>query len=410
MADEMIYNSGTTANPSSIDPAGQEQIRQNYYDKKAVIDLQDEMYLQKLSGTMSMPKHFGKDIIKHRYVPLLDDENVNSQGLDTAGATLVDGNIYGSSRDVGTINSKLPDLSETGGRVNRVGFTRKEITASIVNRGFFFEWTKDSMNFDTDKELKMHLTREAVRGGTQINEDILYITLVNAAGVNYFGGDATSLVTITGELDDETAAVPSYADLLSLDIELTNNKCPRDTKVIDGSRMIDTKVVQAARYMFVSPDVVTSFRAMTDLHGAPAFKEVAEYANAINNSGKYIKALNGEVGAVGPFRIVVHPKAIVREGAGAAVTNNLAGLRETGGDYDVYPNLVVGSEAFTHVGFEFGAGTKGKFKVATMTPEENRGTTDPFGKTGFTSIEFWNGVLVERPEWIAVYNTGAKIY
>jgi N4-gp56 family major capsid protein len=401
-----IYGDGSN---SSVEATGNSQIRQDYFDKKAVIDVQDEMYLQKLSGTTNMPKHYGETIKKYKYIPLLDDENDNSQGLDTSGSAIAAGNIYGSSRDIGTINSKLPDLSETGGRVNRVGFTRKQITASVVNRGFFFEWSKDAMNFDTDAELKMHLTREAVRGASQINEDVLYITLVNNAGVNYFAGSATSIATITGEVDDETAAVPTYTDLLNLDIELTNNKCPRDTKMITGSRMIDTKTVRSARYMFISPDVEISFRAMTDLAGEPAFVDVNKYAMA-NKDGKYINTLNGEIGMVGPFRIVVHPNAVMRSGAGATVTNNLAGLRNDGSNYDVYPCLVVGSEAFTHVGFEFGAGTKGKFKTNTMMPEQNRSSQDPYGKTGFTAIEFWNGVLVDRAEWIAVYNVGAKLY
>ena len=402
----LIYGDGSN---SSVEATGNSQIRQDYFDKKAVIDVQDEMYLQKLSGTTNMPKHYGETIKKYKYIPLLDDENDNSQGLDTSGSAIAAGNIYGSSRDIGTINSKLPDLSETGGRVNRVGFTRKQITASIVNRGFFFEWSKDAMNFDTDAELKMHLTREAVRGASQINEDVLYITLVNNAGVNYFAGTASSIATITGEVDDETAAIPTFTDLLNLDIELTNNKCPRDTKMITGSRMIDTKTVRSARYMFISPDVEISFRAMTDLAGDPAFVDVNKYAIA-NKDGKYINTLNGEIGMVGPFRIVVHPNAVMRSGAGAAVTNNLAGLRNDGSNYDVYPCLVIGSEAFTHVGFEFGAGTKGKFKTNTMMPEQNRSSQDPYGKTGFTAIEFWNGVLIDRSEWIAVYNVGAKLY
>ena len=149
MANEMIYGNGSN---SSIEATGKSQIRQDFFDKKAVIDIQDEMYLQKLSGTTNMPKNYGETIKKYRYVPLLDDENDNSQGLDTTGAAIAAGNLYGSSRDVGTITSKLPELSETGGRVNRVGFTRKQITASIVNRGFFFGWTKDAMNFDSDAE------------------------------------------------------------------------------------------------------------------------------------------------------------------------------------------------------------------------------------------------------------------
>lgn len=35
-------------------------------------------------------------------------------------------NLYGSSKDVGTITSRLPLLTEDGGRVNRVGFTHVE--------------------------------------------------------------------------------------------------------------------------------------------------------------------------------------------------------------------------------------------------------------------------------------------
>lgn len=404
MANEIVYGDGTN---SSVLTSGQEQIRQDYYDKQAVIDIKDEMLLAQLSGTTSMPKHFGKEIVKHRYIPLLDDENVNSQGIDKTGTAIANGNLYGSTRDVGSISSKLPDLTETGGRVNRVGFTRKEIRASITNRGFFFEWTKDSMNFDTDAQLMMHLTREAVRGAAQINEDILYISLINGAGVNYFAGAATSIATVTGE-QGAVQSTPTYADLINLDTELDNNKCPKDTKVIVGSRLIDTKTVQGGRFMFISADVKASFMAMTDLHGNPAFIDVKHYADSMN-TGKYIKSIHGEIGSVGPFRLVIHPKAVIREGAGAAVTTN-DGFRETSGNYDVYPCLIVGSESFTHVGFEYGAGTKGKFRTKTMSPEQAGGTHDPFFKTGFTSIEFWNGVLFDRPEWLAVYNIGGKLY
>jgi len=65
----------------------------------------------------------------------------------------VGGNIYGSSKDIGTILSKLPSLSETGGRVNRVGFTRVEIEGTLEKFGFFDEYTQESLDFDTDAEL-----------------------------------------------------------------------------------------------------------------------------------------------------------------------------------------------------------------------------------------------------------------
>jgi N4-gp56 family major capsid protein len=406
MANEMVYGNGTN---SSVNLAGTTQINQEFYNKKAVIDLKDDMYLSQLSDAETQPKHFGKTMKKYKYIPLLDDENVNSQGLDVTGVALVDGNLYGSSRDVGTINGKLPVLSETGGRVNRVGYTRKEISATIENYGFFHEFSKDSMNFDTDAELNMHITREAVRGATQINEDILALALINGAGVNYFAGSASSILTVTGEVDDATAAIPTYADLINLDIELDNNKCPKDTKVIVGSSLVDTKTVQAGRYMFISADVKASFMNMVDFHGNPAFISVEKYADG-NGNGKYIKSIHGEIGVVGPFRIVVHPNMVIREGAGATATLNAAGLRETGSKYDVYPCLVVGSGSFSHVGFEYGAGAKSKFKVRTKMPEETMDRNDPYAKMGLSSIEWWQGVLIDRPEWIAVYNIGGEIF
>jgi N4-gp56 family major capsid protein len=61
-------------------------------------------------------KNYGKKIKKYLYLPLLDDRNINDQGIDATGATIANGNLYGSSKDVGTIVGKLPTLTEHGGR------------------------------------------------------------------------------------------------------------------------------------------------------------------------------------------------------------------------------------------------------------------------------------------------------
>lgn len=406
------YNAGTTVTPSTVDNgAGNGQLRQNFYNKKAIIDIKDEMILSQMSGTMAQPKHQGKEVVKHRYIPLLSDENNNplQVGLDATGVAYANGNLYGSSRGTGFIEGKLPDLGEDSGRVNKVAFSRKEVKGNIVNRGFFFEWSKDEVNFDSDPQMKQHITTEAVRGANQINEDVLAIELINGAGINYFAGDATTLATI-----NETS-VPTIQDLIRLDTELDNNKCPRDTKVITGSRLIDTKTVAAARYMFISPDVKMDFMGIKAINGTDdAFVPVEQYQAASGNK-KFVKTIHGEIGKVGPFRIVVHPKMVRYSDAtdaaiGAAWATSVATdpFRNDGSKFEVYPNLVVGSEAFTHIGFEFGAGTAQKFNVTTKMPEELRTKENPYAKTGMTVIEFWNGVLIERPEWIAVYNTSAS--
>ena len=107
------------------------QFSTEYYHKKALIEAQKEQYFSQLADVTAMPKHFGKKIKMYHYMPLLDDRNVNDQGIDASGATSDNGNLYGSSKDIGTINAKLPTLSETGGRVNRVGFTRIALEAEL---------------------------------------------------------------------------------------------------------------------------------------------------------------------------------------------------------------------------------------------------------------------------------------
>ena len=406
------YNLGTTGTPSTLDAAaGNGQLNQFHYNKKAIIDIKDEMILSQMSGSMSQPKNKGKEVVKHRYIPLLSDENNNAGtvGIDADGVEYAGGNLYGSSRGTGFIEGKLPDLGEDSGRVNKVSFSRKEVRGNIVNRGFFFEWSKDELNFDSDKKFKQHVTTEAVRGANQINEDVLAMELIDGAGINYFAGVATTAATI-----DETS-VPTIQDLIRLDTELDNNKCPRDTKVITGSTFTDTKTVAAARYMFISPDVKMDFMAIKALNGTDdAFVPIEQYEAATGNK-KMIKTIHGEIGKVGPFRIVVHPKMVrlstATDTAVGAAWASAAGtdpFRNDGTKFEVYPNLIVGSEAFTHIGFEFGAGTQGKFDITTKTPEELRSKENPYGKTGMTVIEFWNGILVERSEWIAVYHTAAS--
>ena len=413
----MVYNTGKTGGESTIDnAAGNTQIRQEYYNKMAIIETKDEMILGQMSDSMSQPKNMGKEIVRHRYLMLLDDENAGGAGLglDSSGVAYANGNLYGSSRGMGVIAGKLPDLTEDAEMVNKVSFSRKEVRGNIVNRGFYFNWTKDEVAFDTDPNWKKHVTEQAVRGANQINEDVLAIELINGAGVTYFAGDATTVATI------DSTSVPTLKDLWRLDTELDNNKCPKDTKIIAGSKLTDTKTVSAARYMFISPDMKLDFMNIEALDSTAtnpkmAFVPVKEYADAIGGKGKYVKSIHGEIGAVGPFRIVVHPKMVRYSDAtggasGAAwttsATNDL--FRNDGTKFEAYANLVVGSECFTHIGFEYGAGTKGKFSVTTKTPEQLRSTINPYAKTGMTVLEFWNGVLINRPDHLAVYNTSSQ--
>ena len=361
------------------------------------------LYFMPLASVTNMPKHYGKTIKVFEYVPLLDDRNINDQGIDASGATIVNGNLYGSSKDVGNITAKLPVLTENGGRVNRVGFTRLQREGSIHKFGFFTEFTQESLDFDSDDGLKDHLSRELMNGAVQLTEAVLQKGLLAAAGVVLFAGAAVSDSQITGE--GATPSIVSYRNLMRLDQILTDNRTPTQTRVITGSRLIDTKVIGATRVMYVGSELVPLLKGMKDLFDNKAFIEIQHYADGGN-------LLNGEIGSIDKFRIIQVPEMLHWAGAGAVVGTN-PGYRSSnvGGTekYDVFPMLVVGDDSFTTIGFQTD-GKSVKFSVMTKMPgRETADRNDPFGETGFSSIKWYYGILVKRPERIALVKTVAPI-
>ena len=385
------YNDPVGGSPSNIGG----QIRTDHYIKRALIEMRKEQYFGQLANVTNLPKHMGKKIKKYHYLPLLDDANINDQGIDANGATITNGNLYGSSKDVGSIPGKMPVLSEAGGRVNRVGFKRKEIEGSIAKFGFFDEYTQESLDFDTDADLMMHINREMLAGANEITEDLLQIDLLNSGGVVKFGGDATADVEVVAA--DEV----TYDDLLRLQIDLDNNRTPKHTKVITGTRMIDTRTIPACRVMYVGSELQPLLEGMTDLHGDKAFIPVEKYAAAGNT-------LTGEIGACARFRVIVVPEMMKWESAGADATGNSTHY-STGTKFDVFPMLVVGDSSFSTIGFQTDGKTV-KFKITHKKPgEETADRTDPYGETGFMSIKWYYGFLLERSERIGLIKTAAPM-
>lgn len=377
--------------PSTIGP----QITNEFYQKKALIEAAKEQYFGQLADVTSMPKNMGKKIKRYHYLPLLDDANINDQGIDAAGATIANGNLYGSSKDIGTISGKLPVLSEAGGRVNRVGFKRKEIEGTLEKFGFFDEYTQESLDFDTDAELMQHINREMVMGANEITEDSLQIDLINAAGVVKYAGNATSTLTVGA--DD----LVTYSDLMHLAIDLDNNRTPKHTTAITGTRMVDTRTIPACRVAYIGSELLPTFKAMKDLHNNPAFIPVEKYAAGGTT-------LNGEVGSVDNFRLVVVPEMLKWAGAGADASADSANY-ETNDKFDVFPILVVGNESFTTIGFQTDGKTV-KFKITHKAPgEATADRNDPYGETGFMSIKWYYGFMALRPERIALIKTVARL-
>ena len=406
------YNAPADGQKSSIDGTGSDQMNTFFWLKKALIESRKEQYFMPLSSTVNMPKNYGKTIKVFEYVPLLDDRNINDQGIDAAGATIANGNLYGSSKDIGTITSKLPTLTENGGRVNRVGFTRLTREGSIHKFGFFTEFTQESLDFDSDDGLKEHLSRELLNGAVQLTEAVLQRDLLAAAGTVLFAGAAMSNGEITGEVTPAAggkpkipASIVSYRNLVRLDQILNDNRTPKQTKVITGSRMVDTKTLPSGRVMFIGSELAPMIMEMKDTFNEKAFIPVQQYGDAGT-------IMNGEIGTVAYFRIIVVPEMLHWAGAGAEVDEN-PGYRSTtvGGTekYDIYPMLVIGDDSFVTIGFQTDGKTV-KFSVLTKMPgKETADRNDPYGETGFSSIKWYYGILIKRPERIGLVKTVAPI-
>jgi N4-gp56 family major capsid protein len=503
-----IYSDPASGSESTIG----NQIRIDHFIKTALIEVKKEQYFSPLADVTAMPKNMGKTIKRFQYVPLLDDGNINDQGIDAAGlvatqdvtivvtmsdgtippintdrsvpignkvyfvgtganaaaaedaarvalmswanqivvagglalgltdsdadfATAVttggasaydkgfrfaqpdgttitvaagaleaqsvmsQGNLYGSSKDVGAIPGKMPTLSETGGRVNRVGFTRVELQGTFEKYGFFEEYTQESLDFDSDAELEMHINREMIFGANEITEDLIQIDLLNAAGIVYFAGAATTDSEISGVAASLTEV--TYGDLSRLSVELDNNRAPKTTKVISGSRMVDTRVIRGGRVMYVGSELTQTLETMVDYFSNQAFISIAHYADAGS-------VINGEIGTVGQFRMVVVPEMMHWAGAGLAEGVN-SGYRATGGNYDVFPMLVVSDGSFTTIGFQTNGKTV-KFSIKHSKPGSPESyANDPYGETGFMSIKWYYGFMALRPERIAILKTVARL-
>ena len=389
----MKYGNGTNSTIGT-------QFNTYEYKRKALIETAQVEYFGQLGDVETLTKNFGQKIKKYHYLPLLDDRNINDQGLDATGAVIANGNLYGSSKDPGVISGKLPTLSETGGRVNRVGFKRIEIEGEIANYGFFYEWSNDSLDFDSDKDLYSHINRESVRGAREISEDILQLDLLDAAGVvKYMGATAASLATV--------ADVINYNDLVKLNVTLDDNRCPKDTKALKGSQDTDIINIAAARYVFIGSELIPTLMRMIDYHGDKAFVPVEKYAKIEN--GKYVNTLHGEIGSVAGFRFVVVPEMMGHKGKGVVIASAVNGntLLNNGTNIDVYPMLVVGSGSFAKINFQSSGTTNDKFQIIVRKPGTFANPEDPFEKIGYSSIQFWQGTMILRPEWIAKVLTAA---
>jgi N4-gp56 family major capsid protein len=398
----MEYN----APPGTPSDIGTQEVVK-YLNRKAIIEAVKYSHFSKLSSTQNMPAHYGKTFTKYRYYPLISDLNTNLQGIDASGAaqaTSTGGNLYGSSRDFGYITSKIPLVTEGADRVNRVGITRASVSASLTRVGFFADWTDESTHFDSDMAMRSHFTDELVKGAEQLKEALLQLDLINGAGVIRYAGTASALTNVSAE--GAGAAIIDYNDVIRLSIALDSNRAPKRFTILKGSTLTDTATVNGSRALFIPPELITTFMEMKNSNDTEMFVPVEKYASQTT-------VLEGEIGAVAGFRVIVHQEMIKHNGdvgvVGGTVSVN-PGYYETSSRYDVFNCLAVCAESFMSLGFQTNSPEAPKFNLVIKPPGPAMVTLDnPYGNKGLASIQFYYGTLVERSDWIGLLRGVAPV-
>jgi len=381
-------------------------------------------------------KHYGDKIVKYHNIPILDVRNINDQGIDANGVTMVagewytydvagakvgtfatyllaqdavvagtasavslksgNGNLFGGSKDILVQNGSFPALSEEGGAVNTVGMKRLEIEAQVEEFGFALTFTQKSLDMDTEVGLLARYSRSVGEAQGDLREAQIRNSLISKSEDNrVFAGDATDIGSVGA---DDTL---TFADLRLMDQSLKEARCPKSTKLIDGSTKVGTTTIGKARYVYVGLEALPTLEDMQH-NSVNVWSPVEDYAAAGTIA-------MDEIGRIGAFRFIEVEEMPNYSGMGSnstddtdrdgtasspAATADDTSFNTTNDFYDVFPILFVGSGSFATVGFEGDVA-----RVTTVMPKADA-HNDFYGKKGVVSISWYYGMMYLHPEWI----------
>jgi len=420
--DGNTYGDGTVAGGGSHD-----NVRVDYYDRGAIKIAVADLIYGKYVDSKTQKRNSGKTFRISRFLHILDDANVNNQGLDgdgnVIGNTMVifnniayadqgaadaakatfdataegiaaiannvepgtftvttgGGNMYGSSRNVGDVVTGIPVLAEGADRVNRVGITRENFACTLVRQGNFEEYN-DEVQLFSDHDMQMEYRTKLARLAIEVKDDNTQLGMLGAAGVRFYAGTATSIATIgTGD----EVALPTYNFFRKITKRLKINLAIRNDSMLTGSTKVGTTPINKAYYAIIGPDVTY------DVEGIPEFRAVHEYGYASNLA-------DNEIGSCHETRFLETTRAMKYAGEGAAVTAN-PGAQETGGAYDVFPILYPTKGSYATVSLAGAGSIKFKSKAPGKATSE-----DPYGVKGLFSYNTWFAGLALQPEKLLV--------
>ena len=302
------------------------------------------------------------------------------------------GNFYGGSTDVNMIKNFIPSLGEFGGWKNRVSLTRKFIKCNIQFHGCYIPFTRETLEFDNDAELLDRSISEAFTTAQEITEALMQndlITTASAKGTVFYSGTAMTKKDVVAGL--------SYHGLMVWKTALTKNRIPKKTKIVVGYKLTDTVTIDKGWLVYIGEELLPTLEALEDYHGEKAWTPVRQY-------GAATKILPGEEGSIGSFRFI-------------SVLKMQSSVNKFGDP--VYPILLVGEESFATINYMGNSttgsssgrtGSKGKYRTNFVRPGgEGSKYLEPYGQTGFFSLNWYHGFMALRNERLGIFWTTDKL-
>ena len=170
---------------------------------------------------------------------------------------------------------------------------------------------------------------------------------------------------------------------------LEGNRADRITEVLSAGAKFNTTPVEAGFLVFHHTDLNSDVR---DLEG---FTKCVEY-------GTMKQIHPREVGACEDFRFISSPELtkIADSGAAVAATNLLS---TTGTSIDIYPTIVVASDAWADLALR----GMSSFNLIHL-PHNQKSKSDPLGQKGYIGAHFFSAAFIQNDGWMAVLECGAN--
>ena len=215
---------------------------------------------------------------------------------------------------------------------------------------------------------------------TFVNELIIYGALRACTNV-YYGGTGTSIATVNG--------APSLGLVRRITKNLKANHADMVNSMISAGPNFGTEPIEEGYDVYCHTNLEPDIRDLED------FTKGVEYASR--------KPRKNELGSAETFRFFTTPDLPELQDAGAAVGST--GLTSTSGSsIDVYPMLVTGADAWSHVA------VRGLSALdPTYLPPGKKDKADPQGQRGYAGTKWWKAVMLENHGWMAVAYVGSKV-